>query len=284
MFDDGVVVRLRDDRFLLHTTSGNADVIAAWLEEWHQTEWYDLDLFITSVGEQWAQIGLAGPRSREILESLESDIDFSRDSFAFLTMKTGVLAEMPVRIYRISFTGELSFEIATPSRFGGDMWRRLLEAGKSCGICAFGTEALHVMRAEKGFIVIGDETDGQVTPHDLGLGWAVSKKKKDFLGKRSLERSHLSSEGRLQLTGLFTEDPKFVLPDGAYALEEGRMIGHVTSSYWSPALQRSIAMALIENARARQGESVAIKLEDKEVRAKLVDCCFYDPAGERQNV
>ena len=284
LFDDGVVVRLSEDRFLLHTTSGNADVIVAWLEEWHQTEWYDLNLFITSVGEQWAQIGLAGPRSREILESLESDIDFSRDSFAFLTMKTGTLAGMPVRIYRISFTGELSFEIATPSRCGGDMWERLLKAGESCGICAFGTEALHVMRAEKGFIVIGDETDGQVTPHDLGLGWAVSKKKKDFLGKRSLERSHLSSEGRLQLTGLFTEDPEFVLPDGSYALEGGRMIGHVTSSYWSPALQRSIAMALIENARARQGESITIKLEDKDVSAKLVDCCFYDPEGERQNV
>ena len=284
LFDDGVVVRLSDDRFLLHTTSGNAEVVFAWLEEWHQTEWHDLDLFITSVGEQWAQIGLAGPCSREILESLESDIDFSRELFAFLAMKTGTLKGMPVRVYRISFTGELSFEIATPARYGAAMWECLLEAGESRGVCAFGTEALHVMRAEKGFIVIGDETDGQVTPHDLGLSWAVSKKKKDFLGKRSLERSHLSLEGRLQLTGLFTEDSKFVLPDGAYALEGSRVIGHVTSSYWSPTLQRSIAMALIENAHARQGESITITLEDRDVRAKLVDCCFYDAAGERQNV
>lgn len=291
LFDDGVVVRLGEDRFLLHTTSGNADTVHAWLEEWHQTEWFDLDLFITPVGEQWAQIGIAGPKAREILKSLECNIDFSKEEFPFLCMRAGMLASMPVRIYRISFTGELSYEIATPSHHGLDMWERLLVAGEEHGICAFGTEALHIMRAEKGFIVIGDETDGQVTPLDLGLGWAISKKKFDFIGKRSLERPHLAAEGRLQLTGLFTEDASLVLPDGAYATattaespsKSLRTIGHVTSSYWSPTLGRSIAMALIENARQRRGESIEISLEDGPVRAKLVDCNFYDPKGKRQD-
>ena len=291
LFDDGVVVRLAEDRFLLHTTSGNADTIHAWLEEWHQTEWFDLDLFITPVGEQWAQIGLAGPQARAILQSLESDIDFAAEDFPFLSMRAGVLAGMEVRIHRISFTGELSYEIAVPARCGLAMWERLLQAGAQHGICAFGTEALHIMRAEKGFIVIGDETDGQVTPQDLGLGWAVSKKKADFIGKRGLQRSHLASDGRPQLTGLFTEDENLVLPDGAYAIDpeskdakgHPRTIGHVTSSYWSPTLQRSIAMALVENARARRGENITIALEEGPVQAKLVDCAFYDPKGERQN-
>lgn len=292
LFDDGVAVRLSEDRFLLHTTSGNADAVHDWLEEWHQTEWFDLDLFITPVGEQWAQIGIAGPKVREILHSLESDIDFSGKSFPFLCMREGLLASIPVRIFRISFTGELSYEIATPACHGLDLWERLLVAGNEYGICAFGTEALHVMRAEKGFIVIGDETDGQVTPLDLGLDWAVSSKKSDFIGKRSLERSHLASDKRLQLTGLFTENANLVIPDGAYAIEGDtkisgklpRTIGHVTSSYWSPTLGRSIAMALIENARQRQGESIEIVLEDGPARARLVDCKFFDAEGKRQNV
>ena len=291
LFDDGVVVRLAEDRFLLHTTSGNADTVYAWLEEWHQTEWHHLDLFITPASEQWAQIGLAGPKARDILRALDGDIDFAPDAFPFLTMRAGTLADMPVRVHRISFTGELSYEIAAPARRGLEMWERLLQAGAAHDVCAFGTEALHIMRAEKGFIVVGDETDGQVTPLDLGLGWAVSKKKPDFIGKRSLQRAHLAADGRPQLTGLLTEDEKQVLPDGAYAIDPDdkdangrpRTIGHVTSSYWSPTLGRSIAMALIENARQRQGETITIALEQGPARAKLVDCVFYDPQGERQN-
>ena len=290
LFDDGVVARLADDRFLLHATSGNADSVYAWLEEWHQTEWFDLDLFITNVSEQWAQIALAGPRAREILQSLPGDIDFAPDAFPFLAMREGRLADTPARIYRISFTGELSYEIAVPAAHGRAMWETLLAAGEQHSITAFGTEPLHVMRAEKGFIAIGDETDGQVTPLDLGLGWAVSKKKADFIGKRSLERSHLAADGRPQLTGLLTEDESLILPDGAQAVagsdkdNSRRSIGHVTSSYWSPTLGRSIALALIEGARARQGELVTIALEGGDAQAKMVDGAFFDPKGERQNV
>jgi len=289
LFDDGVTVRLAQDHFLMHTTSGNADRIVGWLEEWHQTEWPDLKLFITPVTENYAQFAIAGPHSREILQKLESTIDFSREAFTPLDYKTGELCDVPVRIYRISFSGELSFEIAVPANHGLAMWQALMAAGKEFGLTAYGTEPLHVMRAEKGFIAIGDETDGTVTPLDLDLGWAVSKKKDDYIGKRSLQRSFLKGDERKEMVGLLTDDPKEVLPDGCYAVEQVldrppmKMIGHVSSSYYSPTLNRSIAFGLIKNGRARMGDTLQFPLEDKVVSAKVVSPVFYDSEGERQN-
>ena len=180
-----------------------------------------------------------------------------------MSMKSGTLAGCPVRAYRISFSGELSFELATPAGYGRGLWDAILDAGREFGIEVYGTEALHVLRAEKGFIVIGDETDGTVTPDDVGLGWAVAKKKRDFLGKRSLDQAFLRRPGRKQLVGLLTDDPMTVLPDGAHAVDKVldkppmTTIGHVTSSYYSPTLNRSIAMALIDNGRARMGETLS---------------------------
>jgi sarcosine oxidase subunit alpha len=208
-----------------------------------------------------------------------------------MSMREGTLAGYPVRVFRISFSGELSYEIATPSNFGQGLWTTLLAAGAEFGIEPYGTEALHVLRAEKGFIVVGDETDGTVTPLDLGLDWAVSKKKPDFLGKRSLQRPYLAASGRKQLVGLLTEDPAEVLPDGAYAVAAVEdappmdMIGQVTSSYWSPTLERSIAMALIKDGRNRMGETLSFPLAGgKVVRATVVDHVFYDSQGARQDV
>ena len=289
LFDDGVTARLGDDHFLVHTTSGNADTIHAWFEEWLQTEWMDMKVFVTPVTEQWAQFALAGPKARNVLEKLEGTIDFSGDAFAPLDMKEGTLAGIPVRIFRISFSGEMSYEIATPSGYGRGLWDTLMAAGEEFGIEVYGTEALHVLRAEKGFIAIGDETDGTVTPLDLGLNWAVSKKKADYIGKRSLERSYMAGPNRKQLVGLLTEDPQTVLPDGAYAVETVtpkppmKMIGQVSSSYYSPTLKRSIAMGLIRNGQARMGETISFPLEDKVVKAKIVDPVFYDKEGTRQN-
>lgn len=290
LMDDGVTVRLADDHFLMHTTSGGADRIGAWLEEWLQTEWTILKAYVTPVTEQWAQFAVAGPLSRKVLEKLEGDFDLSAEAFPFMSMKAGTLAGCPVRVYRISFSGELSFEIATPANYGRGLWEAILEAGEEFGIEAYGTEALHVLRAEKGFIVIGDETDGTVTPHDVGLDALVAKKKRDFIGKRSLDLAHLKAPGRKQLVGLLTEDAQEVLPDGAHAVAEVRpsppmkTIGHVTSSYWSPTLSRSIAMALIENGRLRMGDTLSFPLQDRVVRAKVVEPVFYDKEGKRQHV
>jgi sarcosine oxidase subunit alpha len=290
LFDDGVTVRLSDDHFLMHTTSGGADRVAAWLEEWLQTEWTTLKVFITPVTEQWAQFAIAGPEARRVLQKLGGTIALDAESFPFMAMKEGMIGGYPVRVFRISFSGELSFEVATPSHYGLGLWEALIEAGREFGLEAYGTEALHVLRAEKGFVVIGDETDGTVTPLDVGLDWAVSKKKRDFLGKRSLQQPYLRAEGRKQLVGLLTEDPERVLPDGAYAVEKVmakppmKTIGQVTSSYFSPTLNRSIAMALIENGRARMGETLAFPLSDAVVKAQVVEPVFFDRQGERQNV
>jgi sarcosine oxidase subunit alpha len=291
LMDDGVTVRLGEDHYLMHTTSGGADNVAAWLEEWLQTEWTSLKVFVTPVTEQWAQFAIAGPKARKVLGKLGCDIDLSPEAFEFMSCREGKLAGFPVRIFRISFSGELSYEIATPSGHGRGLWDALMKAGEAEGITAYGTEALHVLRAEKGFIVIGDETDGTVTPYDVNMGWAVSKKKDDFIGKRSLSQSYLASEVRKQLVGLLTDDPQEVLPDGAYAVAEVKpsppmkMTGQVTSSYYSPTLDRSIAMALIESGLDMMGETVSFPLEGgKVVTAKIVSPVFLDAEGNRQNV
>jgi sarcosine oxidase subunit alpha len=287
LIDDGVTVRLADDHFLMHTTSGGADRIAAWLEEWLQTEWTHYRVFVTPVTEQWAQFAIAGPHARDVLRKLGPDFDVSPEALPHMSFREGRLGPYPVRLYRISFSGELSFEVATPAHFGHGLWEEILAAGEEFGIEVYGTEALHVLRAEKGFIVIGDETDGTTTPIDVGLAGLVSKKKPDFIGKRSLEQSHLRALNRKQLVGLLTENPYEVLPDGAYAVRTVKdkppmeMIGQVTSSYFSPTLQRSIAMALIESGRDRIGQTIDFPLEGKVVRARVVDPVFYDKEGGR---
>ncbi len=284
LFDDGVVVRLRDEEFLCHTTSGGAERVHAWLEEWLQTEWFDLRAYVLNVTEQWAQVAVAGPRSRELLERLGSSVDFGEESLPFLGMTEGRIGSVRFRAFRISFSGELAFEVAVPAGFGASLWQTLSETGRDMGLVAYGTEALHVMRAEKGYIMIGDETDGTVTPLDLGLGWAVSKKKRDFLGKRGMRMPHLADAGRRRLVGLLTEDSETVLPIGACAVEtetgdRQRIIGHVTSSYRSPTLGRSIAMALIERGPERMGETVSFPVQDGIVRARIVKPSFMEDGG-----
>ncbi len=291
LFDDGVVVRLSEDTFLCHTTSGGSDGVHAWMEEWLQTEWWDLKVFTANVTEQYAQIGVVGPKARLVLEAL-GGMDVSAQALAFMAMAEGELAGIRARVMRISFSGELSYEIAVPAAQGLAFWEACLAAGEAHGIQPYGTEALHVMRAEKGFIMIGDETDGTVIPQDLNLHWAVSKKKEDFIGKRAQERSDLTRDDRKQLVGLETEDPSKVLPDGAHAVEGAKlangmenMIGHVTSTYFSPTLKRSIAMALIKGGNKRMGQTLSFPLGgDKVIKAKVVDPVFLDKDGERQNV
>ena len=291
LFDDGVVVRLDEETFLCHTTSGGADRVHAWMEEWIQTEWPHMKVFTANVTEQYAQVVIAGPKARETLEALEGDIDLSAEGLPFMSFKDGVIAGCPARVHRISFSGELSYEIATPAAFGLSLWEAIHAAGEPHGITPYGTEALHVMRAEKGFIMIGDETDGTVTPHDLNLSWAVSKKKTDFIGKKAMERPFLQDPERKRLVGLLTESPDDVLPDGAHAVEgkrangKAKMIGHVTSTYHSPTLKRSIAMALIRRGPERMGETLEFPVGgDKTIRAKVVEPTFYDPENARQNV
>ncbi|MDB4116882.1 sarcosine oxidase subunit alpha family protein [Amylibacter sp.] len=289
--DDGVVARLDENTYLCHTTSGGSDRIHAWMEEWLQTEWWDWKVYTANVTEQYAQIAVVGPNSRKLLEKL-GGMDVSPEALPFMRFTEGTLGGIKVRPFRISFSGELSYEIAVPASDGQAFWNICMEAGKEFGIQPYGTECLHVMRAEKGFIMIGDETDGTVIPQDLNMQWAISKKKDDFLGKRAHLRSHMSDPSRWKLVGLKTVDPNVIIPDGAYATDGKirdsgvkNMIGRVTSTYFSPTLNRSIAMGLVEFGPDRMGEIIDFPtLDGKIIKAEICNQVFLDPEGERQNV
>ena len=282
IFDDGVTARLGANHFHMTTTTGGAARVLTWLEEWLQTEWPEMKVFCQSVTEQWAVAALAGPKAREILSRL-TDVRLDGESFPFMAAKTGEVAGVGARIFRVSFSGELAYEINVPARFGGGLWDALLEAGADFGIAPYGTEAMHVLRAEKGFIIAGQDSDGTMTPADMGLDGLVSRKKKDFIGRRSLSRSDTARPGRLQFVGLLTEDPGFVLPEGAALAEEEkaappmRTIGHVTSSYASANVGRSIALAMVENGFERTGETVWAALADgRNIAAKVCSPVFWE--------
>ncbi|MEL7299282.1 MAG: sarcosine oxidase subunit alpha family protein [Pseudomonadota bacterium] len=290
LIDDGVVARVDEDTWLCHTTTGGADRIHGHMEEWLQTEWWDWKVYTANVTEQYAQIAVVGPNARKVLEAL-GGMDVSAEALPFMAWADGTIGGFDVRAYRISFSGELSYEIAVPAGQGRALWDALLKAGEAFGVMPYGTEALHIMRAEKGFIMIGDETDGTVIPQDLGLHWALSKKKDDYLGKRAQARTHMDNPDRWQLVGLETLDGS-VLPDGAYAVADGtnengqrNMQGRVTSTYHSPTLGRGIAMGLVHKGPDRMGETLTFpKVDGTEVTARIVSPVFYDPDGEKQNV
>ena len=265
IFDDGVTTRIAENHYHMTTTTGGAARVMSWIEEWLQTEWPDLEVYATSVTEQWAVASLNGPNAREILQEL-TDIPLDEESFPFMSMREGQVANIPARVFRISFTGELAYEINVPARHGLALWEQLIEVGRKFDICPYGTESMHVLRAEKGFIIVGQDTDGTVTPMDVGMDWIVSKKKQDFLGKRSFDRTDTSRSDRKQLVGLLTDDPQFILPEGAHVVSEVKskppmnMLGHITSSYMSPNIGRSIAIALLKDGFNLKGQTLNVAL------------------------
>ena len=215
----------------------------------------------------------------------------SDEAFPHMSVRECAVAGFPSRLFRISFTGELGFEINVPARHGKALWEKLWEEGQKYDICPYGTETMHVLRAEKGFIIVGQDTDGTVTPHDAGISWAIGKKKPDFVGKRSLDRPDIVAPNRKQLVGLLTDDPKKVLIEGAQIVDDPKqakpmkMIGHVTSSYWSEALGRSIAMAVVEGGFDRMDNTLHVPDENgTPIPAKVTSTVFYDPAGDRLKV
>ena len=236
-------------------------------------------------------MAVVGPKARQLLEKI-GGMDVSKEALGFMDWAEGTLGGIPARVFRISFSGELSYEIAVPASRGLEFWTLLHEAGEAFGAMPYGTEALHIMRAEKGFIMIGDETDGTIIPQDLGLDWAISKKKHDFIGKRAQERSHMSDPNRWKLVGLETLEPNEILPDGALALATGvnangqaNTQGRVTSSYFSPTLNRGIAMGLVLNGPNRMSEVLDFPtLSGGRIQARIVDPIFYDKDGVKQNV
>ena len=290
IFDDGVTARIDAHRYLVHTTTGNAAAVLAWLELWRQTEWPELDVYCTSVTDHWATAAVVGPKSRDVLRKVCGDIDLSRDAFRFMDVREGHVAGVPARVFRISFSGELSFEVNVPAHRGPEVWEALIEAGREFDITPYGTETMHVLRAEKGFIIVGQDTDGSMTPADMGMDWAVRRNKPfGFLGDRSLTLADHLREDRLQFVGLATVDPEAVLPEGAPLVSEpGRpplpIAGHVTSSYRSARLSRSVALGMIKGGSRRLGDRVYCSLPARAaVAVDIVSPVFYDPEGARQN-
>ena len=290
IMDDGVSARLAPDRFHLTTTTGGAARVLNMMEDYLQTEWSDLDVWLTSTTEQWAVIAVQGPRARDVIAPLVEGIDLSPDGFPHMSVREGTICGAPTRLFRVSFTGELGFEVNVPAEHGRAVWEAIYAAGQSFGITPYGTEAMHVLRAEKGFIIVGQDTDGTVTPTDAGLDWAIGKKKPDFVGKRSLARPDIVAAGRKQLVGLLTDDPNMVLDEGAQIVADPAqsvpmtMIGHVTSSYWSATLGRSIALALVAGGQARKGETLYVPMPDRTHKAVVSAMVFVDPEGARLHV
>ncbi len=287
VYDDGVVGRLAEDRFHVTTTTGGAPRVLHHMEDYLQTEFPHLKVWLTSTSEQWAVIAVQGPKAREIIAPFVEGIDISAEAFPHMSVAEGKFCGVPTRLFRVSFTGELGFEINVPADYGASVLEALWARAQGLGACLYGTETMHVLRAEKGYIIVGQDTDGTVTPDDAGLSWAVSKKKSDFVGIRGLMRPDLVRDGRKQLVGLVTKDPKAVLEEGAQIVADPNqpkpmtMLGHVTSSYWSENCGRSIAFALVAGGRGRIGETLYVPMADKTIAVEVTDMVFFDKEGGR---
>jgi sarcosine oxidase subunit alpha len=289
IYDDGVVARIAADRFHVTTTTGGAPRVLALMEDYRQTEWPDLKVWLTSTTEQWAVIAVQGPNSRRVIESLMDGIDISAAAFPHMSVARGRICGVPMLLFRVSFSGELGFEINVPADHGLKIWEAVYAAGSAHGITAYGTESMHVLRAEKGYIIVGQDTDGTVTPDDAGLSWAIGKSKADFVGKRSLQRPSMLAAMRKQLVGLRTKDPRIVLEEGAQvAARPGQkppmeLIGHVTSSYPSSVLGYAVALGLVAGGRARLGQTLYVPMPHGDIAVEVTSPVFYDPQGARIN-
>ncbi len=287
IMDDGVTTCLAPGHYLMTTTTGGAAAVLTWMERWLQTEWPDLKVYLTSVTDQWSVMSVAGPYARTVLQRAGCDLELDGDAFPFMSMQVGQVAGIPARVSRISFSGELAFEISVDANQGLALWEAIMVVGRDYDITPYGTESMHVLRAEKGYVIVGQDTDGSVTPVDLGMDWIVSKKK-DFIGKRSLSRSDTDRPNRKQLVGLKTQDPSRVLPEGAQLVNSRQeaqpvpMIGHVSSSYFSANLGRSIALALVKGGLSRMGGTIYAHLMDGSVvPATICEPVFFDPENQR---
>lgn len=290
VIDDGTVLRVDPERFVVYTTTGGAAKMLDWMEEWLQTEWPHLRVHLTSVTDQWATFPVVGPRSRDLIGEVFPDVDVSNEAFGFMAVRETTLDGVPVRLGRVSFSGELAFEVNVDARWALRMWERLFEVGERYDLTPYGTETMHVLRAEKGYPIIGQDTDGTMTPHDLQMSWAVSKKKVDFVGKRSLARPITTASGRRQLVGLVPVDGRSLIGEGAQVVAGSDvstlpvpMLGHVTSAYDSAALGRPFALALVADGTDRIGTTLTTVDQGVTVAVEVTSHVLYDPEGARRD-
>ncbi len=290
VIDDGVIGRIAPDRFHVTTTTGGAGHVLHRMEDYLQTEWPDLDVWLTSTTEQWATFAVQGPSARSVLMDVFPELDISAEALPHMGVREFTIDGICVRIFAISFSGEVGFEINVPASYAGALWNTLEKATVKVHGCIYGTDVMHVLRAEKGYVIVGQDTDGTITADDIGLGRMIARDKSDFVGKRALELEEMSRADRRQLVGLLTEDPAVVLEEGAQITTAPdprtgtSALGFVSSSYFSPTLGRSIALALVSGGRGRVGERVFVPMPKESIAVKVAEPVFYDPKGERLSV
>ncbi len=288
IIDDGVSTCINDNHFIMTTTTGGAASVYATLEMWLQTEWSHLDVHLSSVTDQFSTIAVVGPNARKLMEVICQDVAFESKKFKFMQWRPGIVCGVKARIMRISFSGELAYEINVEANYGRFIWDEVARAGKEWNITPYGTESMHVLRAEKGYIIVGQDTDGSMTPMDVDMNWILAKNKSfSYIGRRSFSISALNSKDRLQLVGLLTKDEQVVLPEGAHIISnKGISIGYVTSSYFSATLGRSIALAQLKGGLSKMSEIVLVKIVQEKQGLKEIPCevsssVFYDVNGIR---
>ena len=283
IFDDGVAFRIDKHRWFISTSSGHSDAVNQHMLKILAFDHPEWDVKITNITNQWNNATICGPLARKLLNKLGTDIDCENGSFPFMAFREGNIADIPARVIRVSFTGELSFEINVSPRNMLALWEKIIEEGAEFGILPVGSEASHVLRVEKGFLSLGHEVDGTVDPYDLGMDWLMSKKKMDYIGKRSVHLRRSLEKARKELVGLLPNNPNDAIPEGAPITPDGKKVateGFTTACVWSVVNKRWVGLALLENGHARYGEEACVRMKDKIIRAKITKPVFHDPDGK----
>ena len=293
IMDDGIICKINDKHFIATTTSSGAPKVLAHMEEFLQTEWPHLQVYLNSITEQFTTFNISGPKTREIISKVFTEIDFSNEIFPFMAFKTFNYKNTQARIMRASFTGELGYEIYISPNHALELWETIFKCGKEFNLVPYGTETMHLLRAEKGYVVIGQETDGTVTPMDINFNWMIGKNKKDFIGKRSLKRSDTVREDRKQLVGVIPIDKSQFIEEGQHIVECENLprqiknpidyLGHISSSYHSPNLNHCISMAMIKGGNKLMGKKLFVSTPKgtKNIPVEIVKPVFIDPENKR---
>ncbi|KQU87468.1 (2Fe-2S)-binding protein [Mesorhizobium sp. Root102] len=285
VFDDGVLVRLDEQRFVVSCSSSHVAAVHARLEEWRQDRFGRGAVYIHNATSDMATLTVSGPNARKLLETLDLGLSLDDSDLPHMAVGHGTYAGDEVRVARVSFTGDRSYEISIRADRAEPLWAQLRRAGQAFDVVVIGLEALMILRAEKGFIVIGKDTDGTTLPHDLGVDGPRAKRQSEFVGRRSLFTEEAARDNRMQLVGLAVPQGEAPLATGAHGIKriDGglRSQGFVTSSYQSPTLGRPVALGLIERGAARHGETIEIQHLGKIRTATIAPPCAFDPAGDR---
>jgi sarcosine oxidase subunit alpha len=283
ILDDGVTFKLAENHYLMSTSTGYADLVFRHMEYILQVECPDWQVWITPITSQWCNATICGPKARDVMTALGVNIDISAKAFPFMGVRDAVVADIPARICRVSFTGEVSFEISVWPRYAEDMWIKVMKAGAAFGIVPVGSETSHVLRVEKGFLSLGHEVDGTADPYDLGLGWIMSRNKPHSIGRRSVDIRRSSANPRRELVGLLPQSDGELIPEGAPITPNGARVaseGFVSACVWSVANKKVIALGLLIDGRSRIGETVIIRDRERTIKATVTKPCFYDPKGQ----